>query len=144
MTDNSVILNDITERELEILALLKERYTNQEIADQLFLAISTVKWYIKQLNSKLNTGNRYEIVEAAEKLGLLDVSRPAVADKFQRQHHNLPRQTTPFVGRDAELEELSALLMSPEVRLLTILAPGGMGKTRIALELAEQQLSEFD
>src|SRR5262249_12789936 len=57
--------------------------------------------------------------------------------------HNLPYQTTPFVGRDAELDELAGMLKSPDVRLVTILAPGGMGKTRLALEAAEQQLYTF-
>ena len=57
--------------------------------------------------------------------------------------HNLPSQTTPFVGREAELEELAQILTLPEVRLVTVLAPGGMGKTRLALEAAEQQLYAF-
>ena len=48
--------------------------------------------------------------------------------------HNLPVQPTPFVGREAELTELARLLADPDVRLLTILGAGGMGKTRLALE----------
>ena len=51
-----------------------------------------------------------------------------------RPRHNLPAQTTPFVGREAELTELTRLIDSPSQRLVTILAPGGMGKTRLALE----------
>lgn len=50
--------------------------------------------------------------------------------------HNLPVQTTPFVGRESEIAELSRLLNDQNHRLLTILAPGGMGKTRLALEVA--------
>ena len=46
---------------------------------------------------------------------------------------NLPVQATPFVGREAELGELDRLLRDPEVRLVTILGVGGMGKTRLAL-----------
>jgi len=49
--------------------------------------------------------------------------------------HNLAAQTTPFVGREAELAQLEDLLDDPSVRLMTILGPGGMGKTRLALEL---------
>jgi len=49
--------------------------------------------------------------------------------------HNLAAQTTPFVGREAELGQLEDLLDDPAVRLVTILGPGGMGKTRLALEL---------
>lgn len=57
--------------------------------------------------------------------------------------HNLPTQTTPFIGRQYEVAELTRLLADPEVRLVTILAPGGMGKTRLGLAVAERQLSRF-
>jgi serine/threonine protein kinase len=50
--------------------------------------------------------------------------------------NNLPPQTTPFVGRESELVELETLIRDPSIRLLTILASGGMGKTRLSLELA--------
>jgi len=63
---------------------------------------------------------------------------PAEAPK-----HNLPAQTTPFVGRESELESLARLLDDPGVRLITILSPGGMGKTRLALEAAAAQLGCF-
>ncbi|MBL8130670.1 MAG: protein kinase, partial [Anaerolineae bacterium] len=49
---------------------------------------------------------------------------------------NLPPQTTAFVGREQEIEVLLRLLGEPETRLVTLLAPGGMGKTRLALEVA--------
>lgn len=57
--------------------------------------------------------------------------------------HNLPAQTTPFVGREAELTELASLLGTQDVRLVAILGPGGMGKTRLALEIAADQLPHY-
>ncbi len=57
--------------------------------------------------------------------------------------HNLPLQTTPFVGRDAEADELQKLLSDPQRRLISVIAPGGMGKTRIALEVARRRLSNY-
>jgi serine/threonine protein kinase/tetratricopeptide (TPR) repeat protein len=57
--------------------------------------------------------------------------------------HNLPIQATPFIGREHELTELSKLLAQPETRLVTIIAPGGMGKTRLSLAAAEHQLASF-
>lgn len=45
----------------------------------------------------------------------------------------LPPTATPFIGREAELAALAVLLESPDVRLLTVLGPGGMGKTRLAI-----------
>lgn len=50
--------------------------------------------------------------------------------------HRLPPQPTPFVGREAELAEIAAHLRDPACRLLTLLGPGGSGKTRLAVEAA--------
>ena len=47
--------------------------------------------------------------------------------------NNLPRQLTVFLGRAAELAALEALLLDPAIRLVTILGPGGAGKTRLVL-----------
>jgi predicted ATPase/DNA-binding SARP family transcriptional activator len=57
--------------------------------------------------------------------------------------HNLPSQTTSFVGRKEELAELARWLADPEVRLATILGPGGIGKTRLAIEAAQAHLDAF-
>ncbi len=51
--------------------------------------------------------------------------------------HNLPTQSTPFVGRTEELAEIVGLLENPTCRLLTLVGLGGMGKTRLALEAAK-------
>lgn len=55
----------------------------------------------------------------------------------------LPTQLTPFVGRERELAELAELLGDPHCRWLTLVAPGGMGKTRLALQLAANQRHQF-
>ncbi|MBP7687712.1 MAG: tetratricopeptide repeat protein [Thermoflexales bacterium] len=58
--------------------------------------------------------------------------------------HNLPPQATAFVGRTRELAEIDDRLRGdPACRLLNIAGPGGIGKTRLALEAAQQHLSEF-
>ena len=54
--------------------------------------------------------------------------------------HNLPPQLTPFVGREPELARLQQLLEQPDIHLITIVGTGGIGKTRLALSCAEQQL----
>lgn len=61
-----------------------------------------------------------------------------------RKQHNLPAQVTPFVGRESELDELDKLLRDTSQRLITVIAPGGMGKTRLALESAERHLDIFE
>ncbi len=52
------------------------------------------------------------------------------------QVHNLPPATTPFIGRQAELAEIARLLADPSCRLFTLVGPGGIGKTRLAIEAA--------
>ncbi len=46
--------------------------------------------------------------------------------------HNLPLQPTPFVGREVELATLTERLADLECQLLTLVGPGGIGKTRLA------------
>ena len=57
--------------------------------------------------------------------------------------HNLPTQATPFIGRQAELAELARLLADPEVRLVTVVGLGGMGKTRLALEAGAAEIERY-
>ena len=58
-------------------------------------------------------------------------------------NHNLPSQLTSFIGREAELASLKALLADEQNRLITLVAPGGMGKTRLSLEAAVQMIQVF-
>lgn len=66
-----------------------------------------------------------------------------VAVSSDEQKNNLPTQTTPFVGRTSEMQELYDLLINSHSRLITIVAPGGMGKTRLAIEVGIKNLSNY-
>jgi predicted ATPase/class 3 adenylate cyclase len=57
--------------------------------------------------------------------------------------NNLPVQTTAFIGREIELEEIIKRLNTDSVRLLTLTGPGGIGKTRIALQAANKLIERF-
>jgi len=56
---------------------------------------------------------------------------------------NLPVSATPFVGRERELAEIEELLSNPSCRLVTLVGPGGMGKTRLAVEAASRKMGDF-
>ncbi len=61
----------LSQRELEILRHLADGLTNREIAERLFLAASTVKWYTLEIYSKLHVANRTQAVSRARALNLL-------------------------------------------------------------------------
>src|SRR5947209_2107072 len=56
---------------------------------------------------------------------------------------NLPAPRTSFVGRASELDEIDRLLEDPDCRLLTLVGPGGAGKTRLALEAAARRIGRY-
>jgi predicted ATPase/class 3 adenylate cyclase len=56
---------------------------------------------------------------------------------------NLPLPRTSFVGRASELEAIDRLLEDPRCRLLTLVGPGGAGKTRLALEAAARRVDRY-
>jgi predicted ATPase/DNA-binding SARP family transcriptional activator len=80
----------------------------------------------------------YEQIRAGALGGVGGKSRGAPSPR-----HNLPVQLTPFVGRKAELADLTRILAAPELRLVTIVGPGGIGKTRLALEAAAAQRQHY-
>ena len=57
--------------------------------------------------------------------------------------HNLPIQPTPFIGREREVATVCGLLRRADVRLLTLTGPGGVGKTRLGLQVAAELADQF-
>ncbi len=70
------------------------------------------------------------------------ISKLAPPADFPRE--NLPIQPTPFIGRQAEVKAVKALLMRENVNLVTLTGPGGTGKTRLALQAAADLISHFE
>jgi len=70
------------------------------------------------------------------------VHTAAPSDRFALPS-NLPMMSAPLLGRETELASLTHLLHNPNCRLLTLIGPGGIGKTRLALEAADQNQAAF-
>jgi predicted ATPase/DNA-binding CsgD family transcriptional regulator len=66
-----------------------------------------------------------------------------MSDQLKAQFYNLPAQLTSLIGREQEIQMVCSLLRQPEVRLVTLTGPGGVGKTRLALQVAADLLDEF-
>ena len=108
---------------------------------------------LKRLYLLLSAGQSMlapEVRKEAESYGLtLQLTSEEARASFKGENkspNTLPIRGTSFVGRDEELTELATLLNKPNVSLLTLLGPAGVGKTRLALQLAfeQQKLAAFN
>ena len=100
------LVEPLTERELEILRLIASGLSNREIASELFLTLGTVKWYNRQIYSKLGVHSRTQAVAQAKYAGLFDATPETPPSPGVTPMHNFPAQVTSFVGRDRESRKL--------------------------------------
>ncbi len=102
-----------------------------------------LQWAVERCLAK-SARDRYSstqdlLNELSAILGSISQPQPAPA----ATPHNLPAQRTALVGRDQELEGARHLVLQPQARLVTLTGPGGIGKTRLAVELGRKLLDEF-
>jgi len=70
-SDPPGLLEPFSEREIEVIRLLAAGRSNQEIADHMFVALSTVKWHINNIYGKLGVKSRTEAISRARRLGIV-------------------------------------------------------------------------
>ena len=92
---------------------------------------------------------RFETPDQLERL-LRDDLATVVSERFaadravaRRRPRSLPARTTSLVGREPDVEEVGRLIQSPDVRLVTLTGPGGVGKTRLAVAVGERLGDRF-
>jgi len=110
----------------------------QYYAGQPEVAIETYEACVKALAEELDVtpGPETEGLRQSILAGEVPALRQAVPN-------NLPAPVTRFVGREEELAHITTLLNDPACRLITLVGPGGIGKTRLALQAAGANLEKF-
>jgi hypothetical protein len=100
---------------------------------------------VEALEAELGVPPSQETVQLFQRLSRGETApRPPAEAAPPRRRSNLPTPPTPFVGREALLAEIAACLQEPACRLLTLVGPGGCGKTRLALEAAAARLDAHE
>lgn len=143
----------LTEREQEVLRWIVADLTNEQIAQRLVLSRSTVKWYVKQIYSKLDTHSRLQTIERAHHLNLVqsstttralgkevaagylsdraDASGSELVNPFKGLRAFQEADQANFFGRASVVERLLNRLSEREARLLVLIGPSGSGKSSL-------------
>ena len=126
--------------------------TQEELAERTGLSVRNIAYLERD---RTRTPRKQTVEHLAEALGLL--GRDYAAFKLAARHlpdssqgesagtaaHTLPAPLTSFVGREREIEATGEMLPRKAVRLLTLTGAGGVGKTRLALEVARRTADHF-
>lgn len=113
--------------------------------DQHNVALYQYQVFRAALRDELGIEPSVELVHLAQQIEGRSLPTPQAtrAPVSVIHRHNLPESLTPFFGREAELAELSRRMAEPDYRLITLVGPGGIGKTRLSLEAARANLHQF-
>jgi predicted ATPase/transcriptional regulator with XRE-family HTH domain len=126
--------------------------TQADLADQVSCSLTTIR--------KIESGKRRPSRQISERMAdVLAISaeeRPAFINFARRvavglssdlaaltPTSSLPAHLTPFIGRESELAQIMHRLNDPACRLLTLVGPGGIGKTRLALQAASDCVGKY-
>ncbi|MCA9840064.1 MAG: tetratricopeptide repeat protein [Trueperaceae bacterium] len=97
----------------------------------------------KELENELEVEPLATTRSLLESLNQSHAVATSLAEPTLKADHNLPAPSTRFIGRKRELAELGRLLNASDCRLISLVGLGGMGKTRLLLEFASQQLQNY-
>ena len=132
---------EVFRRYLELLGLAGRRHDALKLYEQFKQTLATElggepEQVTQKLVEQIRSGDlRTEIKTDTDTLANEDASKPRLT---------LPTPATRFIGRTADLDAVTKLLSNSACRLLTLVAPGGMGKTRLALEVGKHLATQFE
>jgi predicted ATPase len=107
----------------------------------------TAEWAIPVLYMRSPDGVLFDVTQGAPVPAVTPLApAPQAAAPAQPASppNNLPAELTPLIGREREVAAVQELLLSAGVRLLTLVGPGGSGKTRLGLEVAVNLADRFE
>ena len=140
------IATQLTQREYDVLVRIVDGLSNKQIADEMFIAVSTVKTYINQLYRKLGVRSRVQATLRAHELDLLSSGIPQTIPVVASDSY-LPEPENPykglrafeaadhldFFGREKLIEKLLDKMReeSAIARFLAVIGPSGSGKSSV-------------
>jgi WD40 repeat protein/serine/threonine protein kinase len=144
------VVEKLTLREQEILLLITRSMSNREIADELVVTVSTIKWHINQLYKKLGVRSRVQAIVRARELNLIvanetyddlqteiglpaSISLPEPENPYKGLHAFRMTDARDFFGRDDLVEKLITSMSNNNLyhRFLAIVGPSGSGKSSL-------------
>lgn len=148
------LADPLTERELDVLRLMMDGNTNGQISEKLFLSATTVKWYVRQIYSKLDAHSRHQALERAQRLQLVKhaavslppsaaemgaaVSKPEIllhepVNPFKGLRAFQEADSADFFGRASLVEQFLNRLSEhgDGTRFLAVVGPSGSGKSSV-------------
>jgi serine/threonine protein kinase/WD40 repeat protein/energy-coupling factor transporter ATP-binding protein EcfA2 len=151
ITHEATIIEQLTMREQEILALIANGKSNAEIAGQLVVTMSTVKWHITQLYKKLGVRSRVQAIVRARELSLIvtngakflvpydgtpssEISLPEPENPYKGLYAFQTSDSQDFFGRDELISKLLERMQNTQDgfhHFLAIVGPSGSGKSSL-------------
>jgi hypothetical protein len=139
------------------LELLRGQHPYEErVLGQLMLALYRAGRQADALDAYQRARQQFAVelgLEPGESLALLQQQildrAPALLTAARRSpapaavHSDLPRGVTRLIGRERAMTALAGLMADPDVRMITLTGPGGVGKTRLLMELAHRHEQEY-